>query len=48
MLAPSAKLRALVVPHEPLALAQPATGVAGASQGEIEAVEARARRWAWR
>jgi len=47
VLAPNAKLRALVVPQEPPAQAQAATEAAGAAECEVETIQARPQRIGW-
>ena len=47
MLAPNAKLRALVVPQGPPAQAQAATEAAAAAEREIETAQARPGRISW-
>ncbi len=47
VLAPSAKLRALVVPQGPPAQAQAATESAAAAECEVETVQARPHRISW-
>ena len=47
MLAPNAKLRALVVPQGPPAQAQAATRVAAAAECEVQTVQARPHRISW-
>ncbi len=47
VLAPNAKLRALVVPQQPPAQAQAATSAAGAADCDIETVQAQPHRIGW-
>jgi hypothetical protein len=47
VLAPNAKLRALVVPQGPPAQVQPATEAAAAAECEVESVQARPQRISW-
>ena len=47
VLAPNAKLRALVVPQGPPARAQPATQAAAAAECEVEPVRAAPHRISW-
>ena len=47
VLAPNAKLRALVVPQGPLEQEEPAVQAAGDVECELEAVQARSHRISW-
>ena len=47
VLAPNSKLRSLVVPQEPPAQAQAATGAADVADCEVETSQARPRRISW-
>jgi hypothetical protein len=47
VLAPNAKLRALVVPHGPPDREEPATEAATASECEVETAQARPQRVSW-
>jgi hypothetical protein len=47
VLAPNAKLRALVVPQQPLAQAQAASEAAASAECEVETVLARPHRISW-